>query len=100
MSQGEMHCLRSYFACTFPDSGTGSRDVFVVRTSNPPKTSEKMGYFDHVSVSLHILYTANQDTEGSQDRLTVENTEREETNLGPIFEFERDKVGSSSTPCP
>ena len=40
---------------------------------NPPKTSEKMGYFDriddHVKVSLHILYTANQETEGSQDRL-------------------------------
>ena len=36
---------------------TGSRgDVFVVRTSkNPSKTSEKMGYFDRVTVSLHIL---------------------------------------------
>ena len=45
-----------------------------------------MGYFGHVTVSLHILYTANQDTEGLQDQLTVENTEREETNLGPIFE--------------
>ena len=34
-----------------------------------------MGYFDRVedrvTVSLHILYTANQETEGSQDRLTV-----------------------------
>ena len=29
-----------------------------------------MGYFDRVTVSLHILYTANQETEGSQDRLT------------------------------
>ena len=38
---------------------------------NPSKTSEKMGYFDRVTVSLHILYTANQETEGSQDRLTV-----------------------------
>ena len=28
-----------------------------------------MGYFDRVTVSLHILYTANQETEGSQDRL-------------------------------
>ena len=37
---------------------------------NPSKTSEKMGYFDRVTVSLHILYTANQETEGSQDRLT------------------------------
>ena len=51
---------------------TGSRgDVFVVRTSNPSKTSEKMGYFDRVTVSLRILLTANQETEGSQDRLTV-----------------------------
>ena len=38
---------------------------------NPSKTSEKMGYFDRATVSLHILYTANQETEGSQDRLTV-----------------------------
>ena len=38
---------------------------------NPSKTSEKMGYFDRVTVSLHILLTANQETEGSQDRLTV-----------------------------
>ena len=30
-----------------------------------------MGYFDRVTVSLHILQTANQETEGSQDRLTV-----------------------------
>ena len=29
-----------------------------------------MGYFDRVTVSLHILHTANQETEGSQDRLT------------------------------
>ena len=42
---------------------------------NPSKTSEIMGYFDrvddHVTVSLHVLYTANQVSEGSQDRLTV-----------------------------
>ena len=41
---------------------------------NPSKTSEIMGYFDRVddrvTVSLHILYTANQETEGSQDQLT------------------------------
>ena len=36
---------------------------------NPSKISEKMGYFDRVTVSLHILQTANQETEGSQDRL-------------------------------
>ena len=29
---------------------------------NPSKTSEKMGYFDRVSVSLHVLFTANQET--------------------------------------
>jgi len=38
---------------------------------NPSKTSEKIGYLDRVTVSLHILLTANQETEGSQDRLTV-----------------------------
>ena len=42
---------------------------------NPSKTSEIIGYFDRVddrvTVSLHILYTANQETKGSQDRLTV-----------------------------
>ena len=30
-----------------------------------------MGYFGRVTVSLHILYIADQETEGSQDRLTV-----------------------------
>ena len=42
---------------------------------NPSKTSEKMGYFDRVNdrvtVLLQILCTANQETDGSQDRLTV-----------------------------
>ena len=42
---------------------------------NPSKISEIMGYFDRiddrVTVSLHILSTANQETEGSQDRLTI-----------------------------
>ena len=38
---------------------------------NPSKTSEKMSYFDRVTVSLHILLTANQETEGSQDRYFV-----------------------------
>ena len=38
---------------------------------NPSKASEKMGYFDRVTVSLHLIQTANQETEGSQDRLTV-----------------------------
>ena len=58
---------------SLPAVPTGSRgDVFVVRTSKPV---EIMGYFDRVddrvTVSLQILYTANQETEGSQDRLTV-----------------------------
>ena len=39
--------------------------MFVVRTSNPSKTSEKTGYFDRVKVSLHILSTTNQETERS-----------------------------------
>ena len=30
-----------------------------------------MGYFDRVTVSLHILYTASQGTEGSQDRFIL-----------------------------
>ena len=31
------------------------------------QNSSKMGSFDRVTVPLHILYTANQETEGSQD---------------------------------
>ena len=38
---------------------------------NQSKTSEKMGYLDRVTVSLHILQTASQETEGSQDRPTA-----------------------------
>ena len=30
-----------------------------------------MCYFDRITVSLHILYTASQGTEGSQDRLIL-----------------------------
>ena len=29
-----------------------------------------MGYFDRVTISLNILYKPNQETEGSQDRVT------------------------------
>ena len=51
------------------------RCVCSLEHQNPSKTSEIMGYFDRVddrvTVLLHILYTANQETEGSQDRLTV-----------------------------
>ena len=54
----------------------GPEETFLsLEHQNPSKTSEIMGYFDRVddrvTVSLHILYTANQETEGSQDRLTV-----------------------------
>ena len=48
-----------------------------LENQNPSKTSEIMGYwyFDHVdnrvTVSLHILYPVNQETEDSQDQLTV-----------------------------
>ena len=35
-----------------------------------------MGYFDPFTISLHILYTTNQETEGSQYWLTVYNMER------------------------
>ena len=42
---------------------------------NLSKTSGKMGYFDHVddrvTVSLHILYTTNQETEGLQDHHAI-----------------------------
>ena len=38
---------------------------------NPSKISKKMGYYDRVTVSSHILFTANQETEGSQYRLIV-----------------------------
>ena len=34
--------------------------MFVVRTSKPVESLRKMGYFDRVKVSLHILFTANQ----------------------------------------
>ena len=34
---------------------------------NQSKTSEKMGYFDRVTVSLQILYTVNQETIGFFD---------------------------------
>ena len=36
---------------------------------NPSKTSEKMGYCNRVTVSSHILYTANQETEKRRNRL-------------------------------
>ena len=52
-----------------------------------------MGYFDRVTVSLHILYTANQETEGSQDRLTVYvivvSTSKPVENLGENGLFDR-----------
>ena len=59
--------------CTLPQ---GPKEMCLsLEHQSPSKTSEIMGYFDRfddrVTVSLHIRYTANQETEGSQDRLTV-----------------------------
>ena len=54
------------------DTAQGKEEMCLsLEDQNPSKTSEKMGYFDRVTVSLHILQTADQETEGSQDRLTV-----------------------------
>ena len=50
---------------------------------NPSKTSEKMGVFYRVTASLHILYTANQGTECSQNRLTVFSVALRETYCAP-----------------
>ena len=54
-----------------PTSQGPEEMCFSLEHQSPSKTSEKMGYFDRVIVSLHILLTANQETEGSQDRLFV-----------------------------
>ena len=53
---------------------------------NPQKTSEKMVFFYRVTVSLHILQTANQDTEGSQDRLTVFYSSTQISKFRLVFE--------------
>ena len=52
---------------------------------NPSKTSEKMFFFFfyRVTASLHILYTANQETECSQNRLTVFSVALRETYCVP-----------------
>ena len=34
---------------------TGSRGDVFIRISKPSKTSEKMGYFNRITVSLHTL---------------------------------------------
>ena len=53
-------------------SAQGPEEMFLsLEHQNPSKTSEKMGCFDRVTFSLRILYAANQETEGSQDRFTV-----------------------------
>ena len=49
----------------------GPEEMCFLEYQNPSKTFEKMGYFNRFTVSLHILETASQDTESSQDRLTV-----------------------------
>ena len=49
----------------------GPEEMFLsLEHQNPSKTSEKMGYFDRVTISLNILYKPNQETEVSQDRVT------------------------------
>ena len=68
--------LRSSFSSAsfskLPETTQGPEEMCLsLEHQNPSKTSEKMGYFDRVTVSLHILCAANQETEGSQDRLTV-----------------------------
>ena len=46
----------SYWPNFFPVPSTGSRgDVFVVKTSKPVENLWKMGYYDRVTGSLHIL---------------------------------------------
>ena len=41
-----------YNMCIFPQS---PEKMCLLENQNPSKTSEKMGYFDRVTVSLHIL---------------------------------------------
>ena len=77
MSHFHEYFVRLCFRITFCHAYTqGPEEICLsLEHQNPSKTSEIMGYFDRVddrvTVSLHILYTANQETEGSQDRLTV-----------------------------
>ena len=53
-------------------SAQGPEEMFLsLEHQNLSKTSEKMGRFDRATVSLRILLTTNQETEDSQDRLTV-----------------------------
>ena len=52
-------------ACTHTAQGPEEM-CLSLEHQNPSKTSKKMGYFDRVTVSLHILWTANQENEGSQ----------------------------------
>ena len=56
-----------------PHGSQGPEEMcFSLEHQNPSKDSEKMGYFDCVTVSLHILYTANQDTEGSHRKICLQ----------------------------
>ena len=58
-----------------PHRSQGPEEMcFSLEHQNPSKDSEKWVILI-VTVSLHILYTANQETEGSQDLLTVYNAE-------------------------
>ena len=70
---------------TTPTLITGSRgDVFVVRTSKPVENLGKNGLF--WSRYSFVTHSIDRKPRGSQDRLAVKDKEREETNLGPIFE--------------
>ena len=52
--------LRSSFS-KLPEATQGPEEMCLsLEHQNPSKTSGKMGYFDRVTVSLHILLTANQ----------------------------------------
>ena len=60
-----MSALTNYFTdISYPALSQGLEEMCLsLEHQNPSKTIEKMGYFDRVTVSsLHILYTANQET--------------------------------------
>ena len=76
LPQQVLHCCADavtkleYSRCVLPQ---GPEEMCLsLEHQNPSKTSEKMGYFDRVTVSLDIPQNANQETKGSQDRLTVQ----------------------------
>ena len=49
-------CVKAYFSIVLPIKAQGPEEMCLsLEHQNPSKTSEKMGYFDRVTVSLHIL---------------------------------------------